>query len=861
VTALPTGFVLDGGPNAALPSGFVLDDENQEQKQPPGFLGFLNQGIASVLGAPVDLVNAGMGMVGVPVSETPFGGSASIGGGLSSLGVRVAEPGAQPQSLGEYAGRGIGGAAGALLPGAGIASALSRSASPLAQAVGQTVSRPFLATPGRALASEAAAGLGSGVGESVASNLSGGNPYAELAGSLIGGVAGGMGPNLAVRGVRQLPGVQLGEDLIAGQIAPFTERGAMQRARGRVGGLVEDADVARSLLARDTIAPLSPAVRTGDRRLIALERAVRDQEAPIDRAMRDSETEAARILREGISELGQGGSVNDTREFLNDRVRGLVTQMDDRVRQAEETARQRVAALEPRQSASQASIVVREELEAAHAAARAQEGELWRALPSDEMVPLEGALSRYNEMVSSLARAQQDDIPDAARTFLGEGKQQFKPLESVKEVHGLYSKLRTEARNSRAGDTPNRHRAKLADDMADALLQDMQSVEAASQPLREALDFSRQLNERFHRGSVGRVLGNERTGGDRVANIQTLDSTIGRSGRSGAVGYDELSRALAGSGENSSPAMQDYIASRFRDAAIRDDGIRSGPAGTFMRANEDTLQRMPDMQRSIVEALTSSETANRMRDTAAQRARGLERKSAASVVEGARPGEEIASVLRSRNPQQTAAQLARQAAKDTTGAASRGLKSAVIDDLMKSARTGRFDDADAPVMSGRAMRSRLEDDRFGPVAREIMTGEELGRVRRIADEFAALETAAGDMPSVGPIMGDQPNSMVSYLARVLAARSGAAMGAGTSGASLQTAAMASNRMQRLLQRLTNDKAEQLIIQAVSGDRELFDALLQPMSQLSKTSENRIVETLTGILGAEGGALELTVTPE
>src|SRR5690606_1787240 len=156
----------------------------------------------------------------------------------------------------------------------------------------------------------------------------------------------------------------------------------------------------------------------------------------------------------------------------------------------------------------------------------------------------EGAKARYRGLVADLPRAQRDDIPEAARRFLGGGNESFGSEESVKEVHGLYSALREEARNSRAGDTRNLNRARLADDMADALLEDMQSIEAASQPLREAIDFSRHLNERFSRGSVGRVLGNERTGGDRVADIQTLDATVGRPGRSGAVGYDELARAL-----------------------------------------------------------------------------------------------------------------------------------------------------------------------------------------------------------------------------------------------------------------------------------------------------------------------------
>lgn len=327
MTALPPGFVLDDDRHTALPEGFVLDDAGSAEGGDRGFLGFLNQGIASMLGAPVDLVNAGLGMVGVPVSDTPFMGSASIGSGMSAAGVRVADPAARPETLGEYMGQGLGGAAGSLLPGAGVVGMTSRSASPVVSSAAQTIARPFLSTPGRALTAEAAAGAGAGVGMSVADQLAPDNPYAQIAGAMVGGGVAGMGPNLAVRGGRSLPGVQLTEDFVAGQIAPFTERGAMNRARGRIGGLVEDAATARANLDRGTISDLSPAVSTGDRRLMALEQAVRSQEPSADLAMRQAETAAAEILRGEMMAPARGAGVDATRRFASERIGGLVGRM------------------------------------------------------------------------------------------------------------------------------------------------------------------------------------------------------------------------------------------------------------------------------------------------------------------------------------------------------------------------------------------------------------------------------------------------------------------------------------------------------------------------------------------------------
>ncbi|MFP3442116.1 hypothetical protein R0K18_30715, partial [Pantoea sp. SIMBA_133] len=61
-------------------------------------------------------------------------------------------------------------------------------------------------------------------------------------------------------------------------------------------------------------------------------------------------------------------------------------------------------------------------------------------------------------------------------------------------------------------------------------------------------------------------------------------------------------------------------------------------------------------------------------------------------------------------------------------------------------------------------------------------------------------------------------------------------------------------MQRLLERLTLDKAEALIRQAVTGDKELFEALLTPSGEISRRQERRLVDVLTGAaIGGVSGA--------
>lgn len=73
-------------------------------------------------------------------------------------------------------------------------------------------------------------------------------------------------------------------------------------------------------------------------------------------------------------------------------------------------------------------------------------------------------------------------------------------------------------------------------------------------------------------------------------------------------------------------------------------------------------------------------------------------------------------------------------------------------------------------------------------------------------------------------MNNTPLSVISFIARTFAARQGAKAGAGTSGASLLTANFASRRMQEFLNRLSNDRATQLVRDAIE-DKDLFRALL------------------------------------
>jgi hypothetical protein len=169
-----------------------------------------NRGLADVLGAPVDLVNAGMGAVGIPVSDRPFLGSEQIQDTFELTGYLAGEgrpydydhPLLAPQSTAErYGQRAIEFTAGNAIPTLGLigkgSQIIGRGASALQGGNALTQAGRELAVqvarrPGVAIAGDVGASVGAAVGGEGARDIAPDSAGGELAGQLIGGLAGGL---------------------------------------------------------------------------------------------------------------------------------------------------------------------------------------------------------------------------------------------------------------------------------------------------------------------------------------------------------------------------------------------------------------------------------------------------------------------------------------------------------------------------------------------------------------------------------------------------------------------------------------------------------------------------------------------
>jgi hypothetical protein len=842
-----------------------------------GFLPFVNRAIAGVAGAPVDIANAVIGMdprylpfgVGgaaaaagarpVPVSDQPYGGSASIEAGLARFGRAVDAPmvpevGQQPVDFEEYLGRGVGDAAGMLIPGYGAARAAARSAGPVVSRVGQSLTNAMTRAPARVAAAETVAGGGAGTGRYVAEENFPGDPTAALYGELVGGL--GVGALLTAPGLarRYSPGARL----TAGAFTPFTKTGAQSRATNRMMSLAEDPLAAARLAETPTIGNLTPAQRTGEPRLLALEKAVADENPALAKELRERAAATQTALEAEARALG--GDATQTRAFLEGRVTRLTDALNTRVEQAQTRARERIAALEPGAPAAEASRIAREEFDRAFTAARTQEKELWEAIPKDVTIDTAPLLSQFNALVAATPVTGQQNIPAYARKFLSaDSADRLGAVATPAELQELRSELLALQRAARKAGNDNQ--ARIIGNISDDVLTTLNSLPETEGPYDVARNFSRNVNEVFRNSGAGPLASRTGAGESTVAPELTLETLLKSGGPRADIAARDLLAATGDSPETRA-AIESYLTQSFRNTAVAGEGrVKPEPAVNWMRRNAALLERFPEVRNQLAETMSAQSRAQTLTtrqktvesnlrqrdDKRMDRLLDQRQESAVARFLNAEPGTEVSRVFDADDPAALAASLRRSVDRDPTGKALAGLRGAFVDNLFARARQTTPDGA---VFDGSAIMDALNDPKQAAALQAVFDAPALQRLRQIGTELTALERARGKLPNVGGIIQDTPAKILDIVGRVVAARTAAALGSGTGMAGgLQSAQIASSNMRDFLRRLTNDKAQKLLTDAVT-DPDLFATLMSPMRTAAQ--QNIAARRLQGWMAGTAG---------
>ena len=158
----------------------------------------LYEGLASGLGAPVDIVTAGLNKLGMDI-EKPFGGSESIKSGLQAISGGRAITDVPPQDAPQRILRGTGEVFGETIPAAATLATVGPKAAITAAPTAWNAFKNALASvrgeaaaaPATFAATEAATAVGGGLAESSVAELFPENPTAQMIANILGAVAGG----------------------------------------------------------------------------------------------------------------------------------------------------------------------------------------------------------------------------------------------------------------------------------------------------------------------------------------------------------------------------------------------------------------------------------------------------------------------------------------------------------------------------------------------------------------------------------------------------------------------------------------------------------------------------------------------
>lgn len=800
-------------------------------------MAFFNKALAQTVGAPVDVTNALLGVVGLE-QEKPFGGSESIREGMAGIGAPTPER--APETMGERIASGTGEAAGFVLPAAAIAKRY-QAAKGIGGQIASGFNRELVEKPIRSVGGELAAGAGVGVGRDIAEQNELGTT-GQFAAEMIGGLAPSaamMSPTLAAAKL----GKRGAEKLGAKAFVPFTSKGAEARAARRIQELSDNPEEAIDAIERLSSSGLSPAGRTGQEGLLDLEDAVLRGDPARARQMSQRTSESLEELQDAI--LTEGREViGKPKQLMDARKKRAVAALDARVERATDEATQSLEALGD-VSPEEATLAVRGSLEKALNDAKVEENRLWNRIPQNAKAPITKTKDKFKQLKKGLASAQSEDMPASARKVLG-GDEKVEPQfldvldargnrieitpvsggrTTIKELDGLYKKLGEEATQARAAKDFNK--ARIAEELRESILDDIAQAEGGpvvQETIQTARAFSKQLNEKFRKGPAGKILGYGREGGPALAPELGLEKTMGTGKQAGELARRSIARATQDD-PTAMEGMQNYIKGQFMRNVVDDGQVNPSRAQTFIRNNKELLDAFPGLRQQLTAAKTTEDVRRRVTKQADFFRRKIEKPEVgtASKVLNSTVGDEMDRIFSRSNddPAATMRAVKRSLAKDKTGEAMKGFKSGASEWLFKQATP----QGPMGIVNGTKVLKILRDPVNSRVFKQIYTPSEMARIKRTAEIMQKFQKQQATNRQKINVLNDRPAWMLNALAGVLGARAGSQVARGSGYGNIQIPGIFASTARDITRRLTADKAAQMLSDAIE-DEKLFKALLE-----------------------------------
>ena len=742
--------------------------------------------------------------------------------------------------------------------GASLLTRFSRAAARLPKQLGTSFRQRPIATTGL----ETGLGATAGTGGFLASQTFPDSDGAKFVGEIIGGTAPALLPiNIAVSGAKRLR-------YLTGE----------KRAKERLLRTVPEKDRAllRSKLDEQTLtapsleefaggtpreAPvLTPAQRIGDPDLLALERSIVESSDQLKRQSDEQIANANAAIQQASLQIGGGDTLIAEPGVaigaaISEKQQYLLNLMDTRMRIAAQKADERIIELGPTNSREATNHIVAEELEAAMGAARTQENELYELIPQATLVKPTAATAAFLNLRKETSQALQGEIPRIAKKFLNPKSKQYlagiTEETTIKELRGLQRKLNESAQISRAAGKFTR--ARFAQEISNAITEDIANNlggPEVSEAVETAVEFSRQLNNRFTRGTVGRLLNNSSKGGLSVPASLSLERSLGAAGPRARQAFDDLIRAFdspeAPSSETMLSAANDYVKSAFLRETVERGKLNVVKARRYLLRNEELLKRMPRLRQQFEDAIATESSVAIHRGRAAGWKFDSPRTSKTTLYLREGPVEifnRLSKLTSSSEAGKEARLLIRAASRDETGEALQGLKAGFIEFLHTRSRTNVFDSAGRPVLSGRTITELYNTPSVRAIAARVLTGSEQKRFASVASHMRKLEKRIEAGLPVEGAAGKKMSKAIETVAGLAGASVGRSYGQylGLRN-TVQGPGLMANLFRRMADAGIRNPARRLLTDAVFDEKLYRELLLSNISRegmLSKSAVRRL----------------------
>lgn len=714
---------------------------------------------------------------------------------------------------------------GSVKSGATIAQAANPS---ISRGVAQKITEPFLNAPKTAFTGEIAGSALAGYGA-----YEGRERYGwkgEQAAMLLGGMA----PQTALTLAPKL------QNRFMRSIFPMTKQGAKPKARQILESLSETKNIESDIVKnRKNIlegANISPARKTDDPDLMALEKVLTNEDPELARQFRKIGEANNETARKELDSMKGVEGVQEAQLFLKGRYAKLMNNLNAYLDIKTQKAQDAVAGMNPKGKREALNSMVRESIDTALVAARKDEDALWQIVPVDEKAKTSGVVNTFVDLLNQRYKSEDpSEIPKYIYSFLGRvdkkgayKKGTFNDIESAGELHAFRKRLLKDIRREKKVEAPDWNKVRILDDLQKSSLKSLEESGASSE-IKDAIAFSRSLNEKFKGGIMSTILGSDAHGG-RLSPSLTLES-VGV----GAKGADNIKKILNASPDSKDPIEQVLkMEIAYNLVNKNTQRLKLEQAKKYLIKNDEIMDMFPSIKKDMERAIAMEEKATwypKVVKTRMDKAK----QSSAYAIANASPKRVISKILEAKDP---AVSMTREL-KRLNNKGKAGIKNDILSMLEAKSSTGKVTDSGEYVLSGDRMYGFWTKNKN--VLGRAFKKDELRRIDKVINTLRLSEGRANLPVDRAKNALEEKHGLIEHVVSVIAARGGAKLGAGTSGASLKTASEASTRAKKLLGNLDVGMAKKLLKDAIL-DEELYIALTQDTTKFRESGKNwRVIQ--------------------